>query len=254
MINFPNAKINLGLSIIDKRDDGYHDIESLIVPINLYDVLEIIENKENCEDILFTSSGFPIDVDAKKNLVVRAINLLKQDYRLPPLKVHLHKHIPMGAGLGGGSSDAAFALKLINEMFDLSLSCNTLEGYARQLGSDCALFINNQPVIVKGRGDVLEPAVFNINDYEIKLIHPRIHISTAEAYANIIPHKPEIAVSTIIKQPISTWKEELFNDFETFAFAQYPELKNIKDQLYAQGAVYAAMSGSGSSIFGIFPR
>jgi 4-diphosphocytidyl-2-C-methyl-D-erythritol kinase len=248
MISFPNAKINLGLHITAKRKDGYHDIETCMVPIPLHDALEMILSNKT----VFDTSGLSIPGNEKDNLILKAFKLLRKDFNdLPNVHIHLHKNIPMGAGLGGGSADAAFALTLMNNLFDLHLENWFLEDYAAQLGSDCAFFIDNTPKIATGRGEVLEPVEMDLKGNHLLLIKPPIHIGTKEAYAGVIPNKPEKDLAQILKDK-SLWKTELQNDFEKSIFPKYPELAAIKNSLYDMGAYYAAMSGSGSTVFGLF--
>ena len=247
MIQFPNAKINLGLRIIKKRSDGYHEIETCMYPIPWYDALEIIPSKK----FNFQSTGLAINTNAENNLITKAYNLLKEAFNIPPVDVHLHKIIPMGAGLGGGSADAAIMLKLLNAEFELGISPKELKNYAAEIGSDCPFFIDNVPAICTGRGEIMEPIDFTLSGLKLLLVKPNIHISTAEAYANVIPKTPENNLRTIILNP-QLLKEQLFNDFETPIFQQYPTLKEIKNELYKLGAIYASMSGSGSTMYGLF--
>jgi 4-diphosphocytidyl-2-C-methyl-D-erythritol kinase len=249
MISFPNAKINLGLHITARRKDGYHDIESCMIPIPLLDGLEMIVNTKKTT---FESTGLSIPGDAKENLILKAYQLLKKDFpNLPQLSIHLHKNIPMGAGLGGGSADAAFALNLMNNLFDLILDDFFLEEYAAQLGSDCAFFIENKPKIATGRGEILEPVEVDLAGTHLVLINPGIHIGTKEAYAGVTPAVPKVKLKEVLADK-SRWKEELVNDFEKSIFPNHPEIAAIKNKLYENGAYYAAMSGSGSSVFGLF--
>ena len=249
MICFPNAKINLGLHITSKRNDGFHEIETCMVPIPLFDALEIIiEPKKST----WTSSGLSIPGDPKDNLIAKAYQLLKKDFpNLPNIAIHLHKNIPMGAGLGGGSADAAFALNLMNNLFDLILDDFFLEEYAAKLGSDCPFFIENTPKIATGRGEILNEVNIDLKGTHLVLINPGIHIGTKEAYAGVTPKKPEKDLSEILKDK-KRWEEELKNDFEPSIFSNHPEIKQIKDSFYEAGAYYAAMSGSGSTVFGLF--
>ena len=248
MITFPNAKINLGLHITQKRKDGYHEIESCMVPIPLCDALEMVLDKKPSWAI----SGLSIPGDSKDNLILKAEKLLKKDYQgLPSLNIHLHKHIPMGAGLGGGSADGAFALKLMNNLFDLHLDDFFLEEYAAELGSDCPFFIENTPKIIRGRGEILEPCSVSLQGSHLVLIHPGIHVGTKEAYAGVTPATPKTSLEEALTDR-SRWKEELVNDFEKSVFQAYPEIAGIKNSLYQAGAYYASMSGSGSSVFGLF--
>lgn len=249
MISFPNAKINLGLHITAKRKDGYHDIESCMIPIPLLDALEMIVDTKKTT---FTSTGLPVPGDPKDNLILKAYQLLKKDFpNLPHLNIHLHKNIPMGAGLGGGSADAAFALNLMNNLFDLILDDFFLEEYAAQLGSDCAFFIENKPKIVTGRGEILEPIELDLKGSHLMLINPDIHIGTKEAYAGVTPSPPKIKLKDILSDK-NRWKDELVNDFEASIFPNHPEIATIKEKMYEHGAYYASMSGSGSSVFGLF--
>lgn len=248
MISFPNAKINLGLHITAKRKDGYHEIETCMVPIPLFDALEMIRDKK----ATWNSSGLNIPGDPKDNLILKAEKLLRKDFPgLPNLNIHLHKNIPMGAGLGGGSADGAFALKLMNNLFDLHLDDFFLEEYAAQLGSDCPFFIENKPKIARGRGELLDPIELSLNGSYLVLINPGIHIGTKDAYAGVSPGPPKVELEEILADP-SRWKAELVNDFEPSIFKNHPEIAEIKSKLYSAGAFYAAMSGSGSSVFGLF--
>lgn len=251
MVYFPACKINLGLNIIGKRSDGYHDLETVFFPIQIKDAIEVIENKE----FKFSTSGLPIEGDQEKNLCVKAYRLLKKDFpQLPKVEMHLHKTIPMGAGLGGGSSNGAFTLKLLNKKFGLSLSEKQLMNYALQLGSDCPFFILNKPCFATGRGEILEEITLDLSAFKIIIVHPGIHVSTALAFSIIKPAIPKRSIEEIIQQSIETWKEELKNDFEEPVFAQHPEIKNIKTELYNAGAIYSSMSGSGSAVYGIFEK
>lgn len=253
MIVFPNCKINLGLRITGKRADGFHNLETVFYPVPLKDALELIPNNSDTE-IDFTTSGLAVAGDPADNLCVKAYHLLKKDFpRIPPVKAQLHKAIPMGAGLGGGSADAAFMLKLLNDRFRLDIPAERLAAYALQLGSDCPFFLVNKPCFASGRGEVLETISLDLSAYRILLINPAIHIHTGWAFSHITPALPEKPVKEIITQPISTWKAELKNDFEAPVFAAHPAIQQTRDSLYQQGAIYAAMSGSGSTLFGIFP-
>lgn len=248
MINFPNAKINLGLHITSKRKDGYHDIETCMVPIPLFDALEMIVDKKT----VFETTGLIIPGEEKDNLILKALKLLRKDFNdIPQVHIHLHKNIPMGAGLGGGSADAAFALTLMNQLFELYLEDWFLEDYAAELGSDCPFFIQNTPKIATGRGEILEPVEVSLKGDHIVLVKPPVHIGTKEAYAGVKPQAPKNNLREILKDK-SSWRELLVNDFEASIFPQYPELAEIKAKLYEMGAYYAAMSGSGSTVFGLF--
>lgn len=250
MIVFPNCKINLGLQIIRKRDDGYHDIDSVLYPINWCDILEAVPD----HDFTISYSGMKIPVEGG-NIIEKAVRILQKDHPLVKPKMHLHKIIPMGAGLGGGSSDGAFTLKLLNDLYELKLTNHQLEKYAAQLGADCAFFIRNQPAYLLGRGEEL--SIFNpdMSSYKILLIHPGIHISTSKAFASVTPHAGRKTTRTIITEySIEEWKNHLENDFENYAISAYPELLQLKEKIYASGAIYASMSGSGSCFYGIFDK
>lgn len=250
MISFPNAKINLGLHITGKRTDGYHDIETCMVPIPLFDALEMILDKK----ATWNSTGLEIPGDAKDNLILKAEKLLKKDFQgLPDLNIHLHKNIPMGAGLGGGSADGAFALKLMSNLFDLYLDDFLLEEYAEKLGSDCPFFIGNTPAIARGRGEILEPIEISLKGTYLVLINPGIHVGTKEAYAGVTPGIPNVKLEEVLADR-SRWKTDLVNDFEPSIFKNHPEIAEIKEKMYATGAFYSAMSGSGSSVFGLFDK
>lgn len=248
MISFPNAKINLGLHITSKRKDGYHEIETCLVPIPLFDALEMIVDKKPS----WNSTGLAIPGDPKDNLILKAEKLIKKDFQgLPNLSIHLHKNIPMGAGLGGGSADGAFALKLMNNLFDLHLDDFFLEEYAAELGSDCPFFVENTPKIARGRGEILEPIDLSLKGSYLVLINPGIHVGTKEAYAGVTPGPPKVKLEEVLADR-SRWKAELVNDFEASIFKNHPEIAEIKEKMYSAGAYYAAMSGSGSSVFGLF--
>jgi 4-diphosphocytidyl-2-C-methyl-D-erythritol kinase len=248
MLDFPNAKINIGLLVTEKRADGFHNLESCFYPVQWCDALEVLP----ADALEFTMSGLPVPGNPDSNLCLKAYKLLQQDFQLPPVHMHLHKVIPMGAGLGGGSSDAAFALKQLNKLFELNLSEDHLEDYARQLGSDCAFFIRNKPVVAVERGDVFKPLELDLSGYTCVLVYPGFHITTAEAYGNIVPQKPSCGIEMYLKQDVRVWKDVLKNDFEAPLFPKYPELPAIKEKLYAAGAEYASMTGSGSTIYGLF--
>lgn len=251
MICFPNAKINLGLNVVSKRSDGYHNLETVFYPVmELKDALEIVPAQEKKGG--FKQSGIQIDGDVDNNLVMKAMSLLQENYPLPEIDIYLRKNIPFGAGLGGGSSDAAFMLKLLNEFARLQLSDEELEQYASRIGADCPFFIKNKPVLATGIGNVFEPIDLSLEGYYLALVKPEIHVSTKEAYAMVKPQTPKIALSEIVKRPVETWKNIMVNDFEESVFFQYPEIRNVKEKMYELGAIYASMSGSGSSVFGIF--
>ncbi|MBB3186456.1 4-(cytidine 5'-diphospho)-2-C-methyl-D-erythritol kinase [Microbacter margulisiae] len=249
MLCFPNAKINIGLNIVEKRTDGFHNIETVFYPISLCDALEIIPANKTS----LTISGIELSDQAHDNLVIKAFNMVKVDFDLPELSIFLHKNIPLGAGLGGGSSDAAAMIRLLNKTFALGLGDDQMENYAAKLGSDCAFFIRNVPAYATQRGEILAPVELDLAAYLFVVIKPPVHISTREAYGSIIPKKQNVSVNELIKHPIETWKNTIVNDFESVMFSKYPKLNDIKTMLYNKGALYAAMSGSGSAIFGIFP-
>ncbi len=252
MIRFPNAKINLGLNVVEKRSDGYHNLETVFYPLPIYDSLEVVSSELLDDAYEFSSSGISIDGSPDKNLVIKALNVLSKNNRLPNVKIHLHKVIPMGGGLGGGSSDGAFMLMILNEMFDLNLNNQQLINYALQLGADCPFFVINKPAFATGVGELLEPISLNLSGIYLVLLNPNIHISTALAFSKVVPKHPSKSVREIIELPRSNWKELLLNDFEPSVFSAYPIIKDIKDSLYQNGAFYASMSGSGSSVYAIF--
>ena len=256
MIVFPNCKINLGLHIFQKRADGYHDLETVFYPVALKDGLEIIQNPSpKGDELVITTSGNQIEASTKDNICTKAWLLLKQDFpQLPSIKIHLHKVIPSGAGLGGGSADGAFTLFLLNKKFSLGLSKKQLLNYALKLGSDCPFFIKNKPSYATGRGEKLEEIGLDLSSYQIIIVNPGIHISTGWAFSKLKLFDSFKSIKEIIQQPIETWEEELKNDFEEAVFGYYPDIKKIKDALYSQGALYASMSGSGSTVFGIFKK
>lgn len=254
MITFPNAKINLGLSITEKRPDGYHNLETVFYPLPIEDVLEVTEKSSNDQPFSLTISGIELEGDLENNLVVKAYRLLEADFQLPPIDIHLHKNIPSGAGLGGGSADAAFMLRLLNEQFKLNLSNTQLENYASRLGADCAFFIQNKPIYAEGIGNLFSPLSLSLTGYQYVIVKPNIFVSTRSAFSQITPRKPIRRVKEIIQLPIEEWKEYLHNDFEDSVFPQFPAIRQIKQQLYESQAIYASMSGSGSSVFGIFSQ
>lgn len=255
MIVFPNCKINLGLHILQKRADGFHDLETVFYPIALQDALEIVQSPSPVPTIQFNTTGLKIDSSAEDNICFKAYQLLKRDFpQLPAIKMHLHKAIPSGAGLGGGSSDGAFTLLLLNKKFNLGLSAEQLINYALQLGSDCPFFIKSKPCYATGRGERLEEIELDLSHYKIVLVNPQIHIHTGKAFSKIIPSNQRTSIKEIIQQPIEKWKELLKNDFEEVVFSEHPQVKTIKEKLYKQGAVYVSMSGSGSSVYGLFNK
>lgn len=244
MIVFPNAKINIGLNVLEKRPDGFHNIESCFIPVPWYDALEVIESSE----FKFNSTGLVIP--GSSNICVDAYQLLKKDFKLPPISIHLHKNIPIGAGLGGGSADGAFMLKLLNDKFSLSLSTSQLQDYAIRLGSDCPFFIDNKPSYVEGTGNIFSPISLDLQGLYITIIYPEIHVDTIAAYKAITPVRPAENLHNIIENnSIESWRNYVINDFEKGADVKIIQLK---DQFYAQGALYASMTGSGSAVFGLF--
>lgn len=254
MIAFSNCKINLGLHIINNREDGFHNLETVFYPIPLADTLELIENDNNLlNSVTFKSFGLKIDGSLESNLIVKAYRLLANDFNLKAVDFYLLKNIPMGAGLGGGSSNAAIALKLLNNCLKLNLSNKQLENYAAVLGSDCAFFIENKPSYAIGRGEILEPINIDLNGYFFVLVKPNLHVSTAEAFANVYKRgEGSISLKELIKNPIEKWNGLIENDFEKSVFKHHPSIGLIKEKLYENGAIYASMSGSGSSVFGLF--
>ncbi len=257
MVKFPNCKINLGLNIINKRPDGYHDLETVFYPIFIKDILEIITVQDQNEsgNIVYTASGIPVDGALSNNLCCKAYELLKKDFpQLPGIKMHLHKNIPMGAGLGGGSADAAFTLTLLNQKYQLGLNQPQLIEYALQLGSDCPFFILNKPCLGKGRGELLSEIELDLGNYQFLIVNPGIHISTAWAFSNIQPAPALYPIEETILIPIGQWKGMLKNDFEEPVIKEFPAIGEIIHQLYQSGAIYAAMSGTGSTVFGIYPK
>ena len=248
MITFPNAKINIGLNITERRPDGYHNLETVFYPIKINDALEIIES----DKLSFQSSGIEIPGRVEDNLCVQGYHLLKKDYDIPPVTIHLHKHIPIGAGLGGGSADAAFFIKLVNEKFQLGMSIAQMQNYARVLGADCAFFIENKPVFAFEKGDEFESIRLDLSAYKIVLVMPPVQVSTAEAYRGVKPAPVKESLIELINLPINQWKKHIKNDFEESIFKNHVEIRGVKAALYEAGALYASMSGSGSSVFGIF--
>ena len=258
MIKFPCAKINLGLNIVNKRSDGYHELQTVFYPTKLTDTLEIKRMDDKfpvdtaCDLKIY---GIPVACNEQDNLVVKAYNLIAQDYDLPRIHAHLFKQIPSQAGLGGGSSDAAYMIRLLDERFRLNMGNAEMERYAARLGADCAFFITAEPSYATGIGEILEPTdgpLDALDTYYISIVKPDIAISTKEAFAHIVPQMPAKCCRDIVRQPIETWRDELTNDFEKPLFALHPELADIKQRLYQEGAIYAQMSGSGSALFGIF--
>ncbi len=248
MINFPNAKINIGLNILNRRSDGYHNIETVFYPVKINDALEVVESSE----LRFTTSGIEIPGFANENLCLKAYELLRADYDLPLVHIHLHKNIPIGAGLGGGSADAAFFIKLMNEKFNLGMDMDAMEGYARTLGADCAFFLHNKPLFAKEKGDVFESVDIDLSAYHVVLVMPDIHVSTGEAYRAVRPAVPQTSLKNLVEAAPSQWKATIKNDFEEGIFKIQPGIRGVKVALYEAGAIYASMSGSGASVYGIF--
>lgn len=286
MIAFPNAKINIGLNVVRKREDGYHDIETVFYPVNLQDALEISlmrpldpsqlisrleagklvqpddalpffksrRKRDSLPCCQLEMSGLDSVFPAQDNLVVKAYLMLLEDFDLPSIDIKLYKHIPTGAGLGGGSSDCASMLELLNRRFNLRLRDSALERYAARLGSDCPFFITGQPSLATGRGEILKPISLSLAGYTILLVKPDVHVSTAQAYADVTPEQPEVSLLESVMRPVSEWKDCVKNDFEPSVFAKFPVLAEIKEKLYGLGAEYAAMTGSGSTVYGIFRK
>lgn len=270
MICHPNAKINLGLNVTERRPDGYHNLETVFYPIPLCDTLQfstdatdshrpegifpngIPVQEHSTEDYTFRSGGIDIDCPPEQNLLIKSLRLIREHYALPHLYISLHKQIPSGAGLGGGSSDAAHTMKSLNQMFNLGLSDNELEERVTGLGADCPFFVRNRPVFATGIGNIFTPIGLSLSGWHLVLVKPDIFVSTKEAYARISPRRPETPITDIIRRPVEEWKDLLTNDFEEGVFALHPEIADIKARLYDQGAAYASMSGSGSSVFGLF--
>lgn len=254
MIVYPNAKINIGLNVVERRPDGYHNLETVFYPINLQDAIEIknIEGAVPECGYQLKVSGTILDGTPEDNLVVKAYKLLKKEFGLPPVSIFVYKHIPTGAGLGGGSSDAAFTIKMLNERFRLGLDVKQMEAYSAELGADCAFFIENKPVFATGIGNVFHDLSLSLSGKSLVLVKPDIFVSTRDAYAAVAPHRPEASLPELLSKPLETWKDTVVNDFEASVFPKYPEIAAIKDKLYDMGAVYASMSGSGSSVYGIF--
>ncbi len=249
MLVFPNAKLNLGLYVTGQRPDGFRTLESVFVPLPWCDALELLPAAETS----LTLTGRPIPGEPATNLCLRAYELLRADFELPPVRLHLHKIVPIGAGLGGGSADAAFALRALNEIFDLQLPPAALTDYARRLGSDCAFFITNKPVLAREKGDVFDDITLDLAGTACKVVYPGLHIGTAEAYARVTPRAPRHALREALAQPLDTWRHTVSNDFEEALTPAYPVLAEIKQQLYGAGAAYASLSGSGSAVYGLFP-
>lgn len=279
MITCPDVKLNLGLNVLRRRPDGYHDLETLFVPYTgIHDTLEIISGddfsrtlsslvekysdgkilqaiRDDGKVMVTIARAEGVDWDPLKDLTVKAYEVLEQDFKLPPVKIFLEKTSPVGAGLGGGSADAAFALRMMSEMFGLGLDDASLAAYAARLGSDCAFFVYDRPMIGSGRGEILDPYDIDLSAYEVRVVIPAgVAVSTADAYRGITPHEPAEPLREALARPVTEWRGCLVNDFETTVFSKYPAISAAKESLYAEGAVYASMSGSGSALFGLFPR
>ena len=267
MICHPNAKINLGLNVTSRRPDGYHDLETIFYPIPVFDTLQVeteahtpatifpagrIPCMSETTDCHLATAGIPIDCPPEKNLLVKTVQALKRDFALPHLYIYMYKQIPFGAGLGGGSSDAAFMAKTLNKMFSLGLDDEELERRVSAIGADCAFFIRNRPVFATGIGNVFTPVDISLAGWHLVLVKPDIFVSTKEAYAKIRPRRPAESVADIVRHPVETWRGRLTNDFEEGIFALHSEISAVKEKLYDCGASYASMSGSGSSVFGLF--
>lgn len=255
MIVYPNCKINLGLNVVRKRTDGYHDLETVFCPVPLTDKLEAVVGNGADGTCSLSLSGNPIEGNAADNLIVKAYNLLAADHRLPHIDFDLEKHIPSQAGLGGGSSDATYTLRLLNELCQLHLDSPTLQRYAARLGADCAFFVTAEPSFATGIGDILTPMAdecAHLKGLYLLIVKPSVAISTAQAFSFIKPQPPIIRCKEVVAQPIDEWRDRLGNDFEVSIFNIHPEIRSVKQQLYTMGATYAQMSGSGSAFFGIF--
>lgn len=255
MIVFPNAKINLGLNITAKRPDGYHDLETVFYPIPLEDALEVgplTDPTGDGSELELHCNGIPIEGDPSDNLIVKAYRLLKEEFRLPPIRVYLQKQIPTGAGMGGGSADATFMLKLLNDQFHLHLTDSRLEELSARLGADCAFFVRNTPVFAGGIGNVFSPVTLSLQGYWLAVVKPDVFVSTREAFSKVTPRKPRRSVREIVGLPVGEWRELLVNDFEESVFSVHPAIGAVKQRLYDLGALYASMSGSGASVYGIF--
>jgi 4-diphosphocytidyl-2-C-methyl-D-erythritol kinase len=250
MVIFPNAKINIGLNVTERRADGYHNLETIFYPVKINDVLEVVP----ADELSFESSGLDIPGRVEDNLCIKAYHLLKKKYDLPPVKIHLHKHIPIGAGLGGGSSDAAFFIKLMNQSFDLKMSVEDMQDYARILGADCAFFIENKPTFAFDKGDEFEPVKLDLSKYKIALVMPDAHVSTSEAYRGVKPAEVKTSLIELVNYPVAEWRKYIKNDFDESVFKNHIVIRGVKAALYEAGALFASMSGSGASIFGIFEK
>ena len=255
MLTFPNAKLNLGLHIVAKRPDGYHELETAFVPLPWADALEVLPAPDATPATTLALTGRPVPGELATNLCLKAYAMLKADFpQLPAAQLHLHKVVPIGAGLGGGSADAAFALRSLNEVFSLALTDAQLASYARRLGADCAFFLENQPVLAIGKGDEFQPLALDLRGTPCVVVWPGVAISTAEAYARVRPQAPQHHLAQVLAEPLATWPGRVVNDFEAALAPSYPILAAVKAQLYAAGAAYASLSGSGSAVFGLWER
>ena len=258
MVSFPNAKINLGLNIVRRRPDGYHDLETAFYPAGWRDVLEISPVAAGAspdEGVRITLTGIVPEGAPSDNLCVKAWRILRREFPgLPAVAMHLHKTIPTGAGLGGGSSDGVAALRMLSELHELPVTTERLEALALELGSDCPFFVRNRPCFAQGRGERMQEMALDLSGYGLMVVHPGIHVSTAQAFAGVQPKPPVFPIPEILKEPVERWRDRLVNDFEASVFAAHPAIADIKEALYEKGAVYASMSGSGSSVYGIFPK
>ena len=253
MICFPNAKINIGLRVTGKRPDGYHNIESILYPIGLTDMLEISEQEKIYgKGISLVTTGIKIDSPPEENLVFRTTELLRKEYSIPPLDIHLHKLIPTGSGLGGGSSDTSFLLRILNENFNIGITEEKLHAIASDIGSDCPFFLNNSSAFISGRGEKIQRIFLDLSRFYLVVVYPDIYIDTGLAYSQITPSKPGLSLKKLIKYPVSQWKENIFNDFEKPVFLEFPHIKKIKEKLYRMGAIYSSLTGSGSAVYGLF--
>ena len=252
MVVFPNAKINIGLNILRKREDGYHELETLFYPIGLKDALEYVVNGK--DQVNFYNSGIDLEIHPEQNIVLKAYRMLQEEHSLPGLDIHLHKVIPSGAGLGGGSADAAFLMKSLNEHFDLGISPFQLKNLAGRLGADCAFFLENMPAYATGTGDQIDPISLTLNGYHLLLVKPSFGVNTKEAYSGVVPQEYPFNFNEIISNGIREWGSSIKNDFEKTLFVKFPELGLLKEKLSGLGAIYASMSGSGSSVYAIFDK
>jgi len=251
MIAFPNGKINLGLRVLGKRDDGFHDIETVFYPVAIYDILEIIETDRSS----FTSSGISVEGLSINNLCLKAYDLLKDNHpSLPTVAMHLHKNIPVGAGLGGGSADATACLRMLNTIGSLGLSAEQISEYALQLGSDCPFFLMNKPCLASGRGEILREVDIDLSAFSILIVNPGIHINTGWAFSALTSYSSKGGLENVIVNPVTTWKQDLHNDFENLINEKYPETKRLKELMYTRGAIYASLSGTGSTVYGLFKK